>query len=222
MAKTSTLKEQIYKDLLNRIIIGEYPPDTVFSESFLVEKYHVSKSPIREALIELCHEGVLKSIPRYGYVIVRLTDEDVEKNQQFRLILETGCLDRYWDMITPGEVRELRELVNNSAKRIKEIESLTHWTENQRFHRKLISFFNNEYIYNALESALIIMTRAYMQFNWKKRHKTTYYAVPHVHERLVEALEAGDKAKALEYLAMDICNFDEEEQPFQDAAVLLG
>ena len=61
------LKAQIYTKIFEDIIRGEYGPEDVLREKALVEKFHVSKSPVREALIELCKEGVLRSIPRYGY-----------------------------------------------------------------------------------------------------------------------------------------------------------
>ena len=90
------LKEQIYAKIFEDIIRGEYGPEDVLREKALVEKFHVSKSPVREALIELCKEGVLRSIPRYGYEVLRISDRDVEEIRGYRLILECGCLEAYW------------------------------------------------------------------------------------------------------------------------------
>lgn len=61
-------------------------------EGSLVEKFGVSKAPVREALVKLCSEGVLKSVPRYGYIIVRLNERDARDIAQFRLILELSAL----------------------------------------------------------------------------------------------------------------------------------
>ena len=46
----SSLKNQIYTSILNDIIIGVYPPDQVINEKGLMEKFSVSRAPVREAL----------------------------------------------------------------------------------------------------------------------------------------------------------------------------
>ena len=65
----ATLKGQVYDALFSDIINGTYPPDYVFTEKFLMEKYQVSRAPIREALISLVTQQVLESVPRQGYRI---------------------------------------------------------------------------------------------------------------------------------------------------------
>ncbi len=45
------LKKKVYDHIMEAIIQGEYSPDDILSESMLTEKYNVSKSPVREALV---------------------------------------------------------------------------------------------------------------------------------------------------------------------------
>lgn len=71
--KKENLKKKVYDDVLQSIVRGEYSADDIISEGMLIEKYNVSKSPVREALVQLCSENVLKSIPRCGYMVVKLT-----------------------------------------------------------------------------------------------------------------------------------------------------
>ena len=69
--KKENLKKKVYDDVLQSIVRGEYSADDIISEGMLIEKYNVSKSPVREALVQLCSENVLKSIPRCGYHLLR-------------------------------------------------------------------------------------------------------------------------------------------------------
>ena len=55
MAKM-TLKEQVYNQIFDDIAQGKYQANDILTESKLMEKYQVSKSPVREALIELCKD----------------------------------------------------------------------------------------------------------------------------------------------------------------------
>ena len=86
------LKKKVYDHIMEAIIQGEYSPDDILSESMLTEKYNVSKSPVREALVQLCSENVLKSIPRCGYMVVRITRSDIEDILDYRAAFEAGML----------------------------------------------------------------------------------------------------------------------------------
>ena len=206
MIKKSSLKEKIHSELLNGIIQGEYPLDTVFSEKALVEKYNVSKSPVREALIELCNENVLRSIPRYGYEIIKLTADDISNILSYRQILECGCLDMYWDLITQNDINNLKKLCNNTTS-IVPTNTINHWSNNSTFHLSLMSIYRNEYMLNSLKSSISTLIRAYAQICWNKWHETVYHDPATMHMNFIAALENNDKALALEILRKDINEF---------------
>ena len=207
---SSSLKHMIYTKLFDGIIRGEYRSVSVLNEKNLVEQFQVSKTPIREALVELCNEGVLRNIPRYGYEIVRMTEQDIKNIQQFRLVLELGCLSNYWDMITPDKIRQLRTAAPVTCYEKGMDDVLNHWAKNKVFHLALISCFDNEYLYFSLNTALNKLTRAYAQFYWDKWHQTSFVSVAGAHQRLVDSIEKGDKEAALRYLRQDISGFEEE------------
>lgn len=205
--KTGTdvsLKRQIYDQMLNEILQGTYKPDVPFTEKELVEKYDVSKSPIREALIELCSEGVLRSIPRYGYEVIRIADRDIKETKEYRIILECGSLDRYWEMVKAEDIDRILAVQEPGPD---EIAVLDHWNRNSRFHLDLISCYNNGYIYKALESSLRLMTRAYVQFQWDKWRQTKFVGTSRKHRDVLTAIKEGDKVTALTLLRQDIEGF---------------
>ncbi|MEM1483312.1 GntR family transcriptional regulator [Oscillospiraceae bacterium PP1C4] len=211
MANEGSLKTKIYTKVFEGIIKGEYHPNDVISEKSLVEKYNVSKSPVREALIELCNEGVLRSIPRYGYEVIRFTDRDVQDIQRFRLVLECGCLSQYWNMITPEHIEHLERMHAEDYKGKLEHDALIHWAKNSKFHLALISCFNNEYIYRSLKSSLTTLSRAYAQFYWDKWHKTEFVSFADGHKQFLEALKNNDRDAAVKCLQKDISGFEDLE-----------
>ena len=87
MSGKPSLKAEIYEAVLSDIIQGIYKQNEIITEKQLIAKYGVSKSPIRDALIELCKEGVLISHPRYGYV-------DVEGHLCIIRCMEEGRFDQ--------------------------------------------------------------------------------------------------------------------------------
>ena len=204
------LKEQIYAKIFEDIIRGEYGPEDVLREKALVEKFHVSKSPVREALIELCKEGVLRSIPRYGYEVLRISDSDVEEIRGYRLILECGCLEAYWHMLTPERVVELQDVLNREYKENIQRDVLEHWSRNMDFHLALMSCYGNQYLYRDLEAALRVMTRAYAQFFWDRWRKTVIFSAADLHHKLLRSIRDGNREEALDCMREDISGFDAE------------
>jgi len=202
-----TLKERVYYQMLESLMKGELPPEEILNEKTLVERFGVSKSPIREALIELCNEGVLRSIPRYGYQVVRLTDSDVENIRDWRLVLECGYLKERWSLITPHVIQRL-EMLRLQDEREGEIHSIfVHWQRNSRFHLELFSSYDNSYATKQLDSALRTLTRAYAQFYWDKWQNSIIKCSSEYHYKFLEALRAGDRDESINMLAKDISQF---------------
>ncbi len=199
----SNLKTQMYRNILDSIIRGEYKPETLITEKMLVEKYNVSKSPIREALIELCKEGVLRSFPRLGYEIIRITDKDIQDVQHFRLLLECGSMEKYWDHLKEDRVKAI--LKNRPD--CKECDAFEHWNHNTRFHLELISCFDNRFLYDSLSNALKFLARAYAQFYWEQWHISTFISKEAHHKKILGHILAGEKEEAIKELENDINEF---------------
>lgn len=204
-----SLKEQIYTQVLNDIIEGVYKQSEILNEKQLIEKYGVSKSPVRDALIELCKEGVLYSHPRYGYEIVTINEKEIDDIINFRLMLEPQCLRQMFRFMDRSDIEELREFTDTNCRVEGEISIWQHWENNKMFHLKLNSYCRNDYCYKALENSLNVLTRAYAQKHWE-RWKTTYFNFGcDGHQEIVRCLETGDIEAAAEELQKDIRAFRE-------------
>ena len=92
----NTLKDTYYDIILQRVIRDEYKSGDIITEKSLVDEFNVSKSPIREALISLCNERLLKSIPRFGYEVMSISEQTVSEMLDYRVGMrisrtELGC-----------------------------------------------------------------------------------------------------------------------------------
>ena len=85
-----TLKERVYRGIYEAVTNGEYKSNDILTENQMIEKFGVSKSPVREALVELCKDGILTNIPRM--VTVRLYLKEIIDILEFRVDVELGGL----------------------------------------------------------------------------------------------------------------------------------
>lgn len=200
--QAGSLKNQVYQGILNDILDGVYKPNTIINEKYLIEQYKVSKTPIREALVQLCSEGILNNIPRFGYQISIISPSEIVEMLEYRKIIEVGALEMCFWKITDEQMEELRKL-NHYAMTIEESENpKEHWNVNERFHKTLCSFSGNRYLQKSLDDAMKACTRIANQYFVKVWEDDE--TGDGNHYELVKALEDKDFQKAKELLIHDI------------------
>lgn len=201
-----TLKDRVYTTVLHDVINGVYTVDSVISEKKLSEQLRVSKAPVREALVQLCAEGVLRSVPRQGYVVVRYSKRDVCEILQYRVMLECGSLRTCFDQITPIQLRHLESISESEILFHRMRDAKDFWNRTTNFHLTLISLSGNEFIYSCLNSALSACMRAYQQLCLNKLQEDLSDP-PMLHREIVNSIRQGDRERAVEVLRRDINTF---------------
>lgn len=204
--KTQTLSAQIHDAILEMIIDAGAGSETMLlTEGMLVEKFGVSKAPVREALLRLCAEEVLSSIPRCGYVVVRVGEKSGRDNLAVRAMLELSSLERYFDLFTSEKIESIAQNLVAAREACKRDSSIwTVWRQNIAFHCDLIAVSNNPCLVKHLSDCIEVERRFYAQnhFSAVKRFAATYY--PQAHEAILDAIRQGDKDEALRRLRLDI------------------
>lgn len=204
MKMKKTLKEIVVEGIYREIEEGVYKPNDIIHEGEIMEKYDMSKSPVREALIELCKDNVLKNIPRVGYQVVSVTLQEILDLLEFRIDVETANLRRLASRITKEQLEELKQLGTIAGDNPERMVAV-HWNRNTEFHMKLCEMGGNGYICREISAALLRSCQyisQYFQTAWKKNAESNGY----YHRAVIAALEAGDAERAVEMLRKDIGN----------------
>lgn len=207
MKKTLNLREQVYSSIRLDVISGKYNLDDILNEKTLMNQYNISKAPVRDALIELCNDGILKSIPRLGYKIVSYTNEYLEGILKFRLLIEPKYLDLYWERLTKENIEELEKLHREQMESSDRDDPVTYWMTNQDFHLKLASFYHDDFFYEILENALNKQMLVFSQFYWTSWDKQVFNIYTHQHDEFISFLNEGKRLEAVDDLTKDISSF---------------
>ncbi len=201
--KHKPLTHMVYEKIYAGIINGAINGNDILTEYALVEQLKVSKSPVREALIMLCEEGALQSIPRTGYRVVQITPTQVDELVEARLALEPFMFKKAWEKIGENELARLEahwvlakedEKVHTSVK--------DNWRRNIDFHMMLAGFSENGYLEAMLCRTLKTCARAVAQYFLQVRR------IPHgegdIHNAILSAMRARDRDTATALLLEDI------------------
>ena len=204
MANAGSLKKKVYQQIFQKIINNEFPLDEFLVEGKLAEMFGVSRAPVREALVELCNEKILRNIPRAGYQIVQLSQKELRDALQLRLILETEGMKMACDRLSDGSVARLKALKKELQELEKgEVISLGDWiTSGSRLHLTIAELSGNQLLYEKIRETHDIIWRAtvqiYLNQDYPRREQ------PLLHEQIVDAMIRGDKEKAVDLLRKDI------------------
>ncbi len=87
-------KTSIYNELKKRIVLLDYEPGQVLREKELIEEFGVSRTPVREALIRLEVEGLVRIFPNLGTIVSEVSFQQLKDIIEIRqyLVRLTGQL----------------------------------------------------------------------------------------------------------------------------------
>lgn len=152
--KPTTLREDIAELLAEAILTGKLKPGDRLNESALARQWHVSRAPIREALQQLEERGLVVNRPRRGMFVVSLDEEETQKINSLRLVLEAEALRLCRARATPQVVRRLQQLADKMERSGGGSPAVEAVQLDLEFHRTIWSHSGNEY----LEKTLIGLT----------------------------------------------------------------
>src|ERR1700719_129296 len=109
-------------DRIKRDIIScALAPGRQVTEGELASRYSLGKAPIRAALAGLCQEGLLRAIPRRGYLIAPITMRNVQDTIQLRLLLEPAAARLAAGRMADKSLRLLEELILGRAENCRQL-----------------------------------------------------------------------------------------------------
>lgn len=92
LKRTKSLTEQAADEIRARIVRGDFPLGAPLSENTLAGELGVSKTPIREALLQLKMEGLVSIQPQRGSFVFDMTPQEIAKLSELRETLEVAAL----------------------------------------------------------------------------------------------------------------------------------
>ena len=143
--KNDTLGERIFKELKNDILSDFYAPGERLLYEKVAERLGVSMTPLKDALLKLEQEGLVRNIARRGTFVTQLTERDIMEYSQIRMALESLAIDLVCvrDLITSDGLDELTEINNQIRKAVKKKNPKEVITYDIQFHIKIVSLSQN-------------------------------------------------------------------------------
>ena len=183
----------VYAELKRRILSLELPPGRRLFEPELSQQLQVSRTPLREALRLLLAEDLLEQLPTGGMVVRTLSADEIDELYTVRATLEGLMAAEAAERMTEAAAESLRTLVTRNQRLVEFADDAMN--AGHDFHLKIAEIAAHGWAARLHEQVDGQMAR-YRAFTNHTQDRRT--AALHEHEGILEALTAGDAARARE------------------------
>lgn len=187
------LAKMAYEILRDSIIHGQLRAGEVYNEMALAKDLGISRTPVREALLELSAQGLVTFLPRKGLMVKHFTRKDVEEIFELRRVIELAAIEKVAKSNPACDLTTLRKSLDEQRKSAAKKEFTAFMKADREFHAEFCRLANNQRLVAILENV-----RDLVHFMGIQGLSTRGRAemVIKEHAKVLEAVAQGDSTKA--------------------------
>lgn len=149
MKATQLLQIQAYDYLIDMIKKGELETTKIYSLNQMAQKLGISKTPLRDAVLRLEQERYIDILPSKGFILHKMTRDDVIETYQLRHAIEVYCSKQLSLSLHTQRGTEFFNKLSTKIEMQQEIVNTTHSNEDfgrkdYEFHRSIVQYVGNE------------------------------------------------------------------------------
>ena len=131
-------------ELRAAIAEGRLTPGILYSVQTLADQLGVSRTPVREAMLQLVRIGMVRAVRNRGFVVVETTGHDLEDIFEIRALLEVPAVGRAVGRMSAPAVRRLQDEYKLLIAAAKDNDERALWRHDRAFHQQLLEASGNQ------------------------------------------------------------------------------
>jgi DNA-binding GntR family transcriptional regulator len=191
-------KARLVTLLREAIVSGAIETGEQIVEGKVAQQFGVGQGLIREALIELEHQGFVQRTPFSGTQVSKLSLEDAQQIFEIRIELEPLAFWLAGHKATPAQMNEVKELADK-AKKAAKAENLDAFFDNHlAFRKRIWQLSGNRFLQQTLERLVIPLYALYLirrSHNREGLLQTVVDCIEH-QDNIFQAYKQGDVEEA--------------------------
>jgi DNA-binding GntR family transcriptional regulator len=180
-----TVRGRAAEELRDRILTGRLRPGARLDLDQITAEFGISRTPVREALLELSYEGLVTVTPRSGITVVGITPADAVDNFAVLATLAGKAAEWATARITPDQRDELHRLADAIGGADDVVDA------NRRFHRAVNLASGSPRLLTYLRQAVRVVPASYFVLFPEQEQ-----VAKREHAELLDAIDRGDGASA--------------------------
>ena len=191
------ISDQLREKIEEQIATGALQPGSSLDEATLVEQFGVSRTPVREAMIQLAAEGLIEIRPRRGAVVTAIGPTRLSEMFEVMAELEAMCASLAARRMTDAERKALLDAHEACEAARNQEDSDAYFYCNEQFHTAIYAGSHNAFL---IEQASLLQRRLRPYRRLQLRVRNRMHTSFQEHLRVVEAICSGDTEGAAQAL----------------------
>ncbi|WP_274560663.1 GntR family transcriptional regulator [Streptomyces spiramyceticus] len=187
--KIPAAAERVYAHIKKAVLDRRYEGGTLLTEGDLAEAVGVSRTPVREALLRLEVEGLIKLYPKKGALVLAVSAQEIADVVETRLLVEEFAVRRAVPA-APALIARLEELLEEQKQRAEEGDLAEVAVTDRCFHAEIVRNAGNQILsrlYDQLRDRQLRMGVTIMEAHPDRIAKNITE-----HAEMLDAIRAGD------------------------------
>jgi len=192
---------RIASELREHIASGVLPPGSPLSDKALAEQLRISRTPVREALLQLRSEGLVVARPQSGTFVFDPDAKEIAEICQVRALLEAGALAVVTEAQWPALAAALAANVTAAAAALRKRDHAKCDALDTAFHETIVALCGNDLLVQTYRG---ISNRVRALRNRMPRAHQRYERAVQEHRKISRLISRGDVAAAADELAAHV------------------
>lgn len=200
MLNYKSLKEHVYEYISNQIRDEALKPGEKINENVICETLKISRTPVREALIQMANDGYIEQIPRRGFVVKSISLERVHNIYEILGALEALAATlslANWD---EDSIDELADMAKQMDELIDKEDYTGYYQAQNEFHLFINKASNNSDLVDMIENLKRSFIRQAYSGNDPDEYKLALKKTNEEHYHIIDLIKAQDSDGLRKYM----------------------
>ena len=186
-------RDYAFRLLKDNIVSLELKPGTLISENELAMELGLSRTPVREAIIDLAKVSIIKTIPQRGSYVSLIDPKMVEESRFLRRVLDKAVIEVACESADPNAISELEENVHLQEFYLERNDIEKILTLDNQFHKLIYTAAGKDIIYDMRDSVMIHFDRV----RSLSAETVKDFKIVNDHRQMLDAILAHDAETAV-------------------------
>jgi len=201
--KPESLAKKVQKTLRQSILNNELTPNVIYNEQRIAQDLGISRTPVREALLELAAKRLVKFIPQKGVIINTFSLKEIDDAFEIRMALEGFSVQKICQGKSPVDTRDLETALNDQKKAVEARNEAGFMQSDRHFHIGFTRLTQNNYLIDMMEDIRDIMhLMGFKVLGIPGRMQT----VVQEHRKILDAVQNRDVSDAMKAMMSHLEN----------------
>lgn len=201
-----TVREYACRVIKENIITMELKPGSLVSETELAKELGVSRTPVREALIQLGKNNMVEIFPQRGTKVSLIDTACVEESRFYRLVIEKALVQEICNNCNEGDLFPLSENIHNQLFCLENRNVHGIVDADNAFHKLLYKIADKDRSYDALNNIFTQFDRV----RYLSAENFNMDVVVSEHRALYEAMKNKENEKADAIITEHLSRYKED------------